>query len=143
MRTYHLSEVSLTEHPTAKVAGKVLRVKFRSFEDHEEVEVHADLFGFEHAGDIIFRNTVKGFDINTLNNLKDVIDSVISIVGNGTKLDWTVVDLDQRISTFHNQWKERAFRNALKIFNVTDRLTLEQACRVLMEHYLVEPVMES
>ena len=142
MRTYHLSHVVLRPHPTAKTAAKVLRIKFRSFEDQNEIEIYAELYGGETIKEIRFNNLQNVNPKTVGSTAEDVAQSLISTVGDCTQIDFSVEDFNERVEKFEEHWKERAFRNALQGFKVTERLTLEQAIRVLTEHYVVEPIME-
>ena len=140
MRTYHVADVSLDRHPTAKSVAKVLKVKVLS-SDNTETNFTADLFGDEGPSQFKWSPAPS----NTLGGklLEEVATSLVERIGQNGALDWSVKDLDKHIAEFELLWKKKAFSAALRAYGITNRLTLEQATLVLQEHYVVEPIMES
>ncbi len=139
MRTYHVADVSLERHPTAKSVAKVLKVKVMS-SDNTETNFTVDLYGYEKPDQFQWSPKPQG---NRQRILDEVAHSLVESVGKDGALDWHIQDLDKHIAEFELLWKRKAFSAALRAYGITNRLTLEQATLVLQEHYVVEPIMES
>jgi hypothetical protein len=147
LRTYYITDVTLGSHPTAPVC-KVLTVKMRADDDiqiNTEFMMRADLYGYESVKD--FKWVPSQSPAPLANRAKEMLDEVaadlVRRVGENNVLSWQLPDLPARIEEFESSWKRKAFGNALRAYGVTKRLTFDQALRVLEEHYIVEPVMES
>ncbi len=143
MRQFYVADVSLEPHPTAPQAAKVLTVRLLAYKDHSEVRATCDLYGFESIAD--FKWGCGGGDPpnETKPLLNQVVADFVQKVGENNVISWQLPDLAERVTDFEAGWKKQAFGNALRAYGVTKRLTFEQALRVLEEHYVVEPVMES
>jgi len=146
MRNFQLSSISIKTHPTAPVAGKVLNLGFKLSDSNNESEytIYADLFGFETEKDIVFHAVQSVHELQILSQMlkRGIIESLLSIVGNGKKLDWSIENLDQRIAKFENHWRKEVFMNALTNFDIKNKLSFEQAGRILFEYYVISPVMD-
>ena len=141
MRTFYVADVSISPHPSP--VARVLHVRLLAFEDRSEMEVHCDLYeGHEMSHDFRWNprdhlpNEVRSF-------LKQVAADFREKVSENKTISWDAPGIDARIEEFESTWKKTAFHNALRAYDVTNRLTFEQALRVLEEHYIVAPVMES
>lgn len=152
MRTYYIADVSLEPNltspirgPVAKKAAKVLKVKLMAYSDRSELSFQTDLYGHETV--FIWQP-----DGNALPEVKEHLkeiekDLVEQVIGHDQlRRGWGILkdeELDKLVEEFEIRWKRRAFGHALKAYDITKRLTLEQAKCVLEEHYVVEPIMES
>ena len=143
MRQFYVADVSLEPHPTAPQAAKVLTVRLLAYKDHSEVRATCDLYGHESIEDFKWRCGAgePPSECNPL--LNQVAADFIQKVGENNVISWQLPNLTENVADFEASWKKQAFGNALRAYGVTKRLTFEQALRVLEEHYVVEPVMES
>lgn len=145
---FYVNNVTVAPHRTAPQSGRTIRIEFRSFEDFSEQNFSADLFAAESVEDLMvsfMEPYVKSLGAPVTESVKkdlrviaaDLIDAV------GENVDWLSIDTIERINAFHQRCQERIFTNTLRAYRITNRLTYDQALRVLQEHYVIEPVMES
>ena len=136
----YVADVSLGPHPTAPGVIRVLTVKLLT-QDKNEIQTVCDLYGHESAKDFKWSPELQLPESRL--HLAEIAADFVAKVGTNGVVDFQLPDFDKRVEEFEVSWKKTAFTNALRNYGVTNRLTFEQALRVLEEHYIVEPIMES
>ncbi len=139
-----LSEVSLVLHPTAPPA-RILCVEMLDKQNHK-TQYRVELHGGETAAQIYaFFKPMPPMAIKE--PLQDVIRDLLTAICPNGEEEFKFPELltldEEKIQAFEVERKTRAFKSALNVYEVEKKLTFEQALRVLQEHYIIEPIMES
>ena len=146
--------VELLHHQVLKNGSRILEAQFFTFETGAPVIYRTNIIGGGRAKDIIdhFDTLHNNGSYSVMNSLPEVLEEVVhdlinkvlysTITPHGKFFD--VISLNENdVKLFENDWKMKCFKSAIKSYGVEKKLSLEQATRVLQDHYIVEVIHDS